>query len=160
MLDVTVGVLDHFVSMETDEKPGHDREWLVEQRYRAVLEVLDGSPVSEVAVRYGVSRQSVYTWKARHAAAGIDGLREASRRPRTSTPQCGVQLAGLAQGDRQAEDAPAGDLTGDRRRIDSTCRTSPVGRRRRKRRPRLARRVLAFQLPSRGSVARCRGYGR
>ena len=25
-----------------------DGEWLVEQRYRAVLEVLDGSPVSEV----------------------------------------------------------------------------------------------------------------
>jgi transposase InsO family protein len=48
-----------------------------------VLEVLDGAPVSEVAVRYGVSRQSVYSWKARHAAAGIDGLREASRRPRT-----------------------------------------------------------------------------
>jgi len=70
--------------MEAGEKQEQDREWLVEQRYRAVLEVLDGSPVSEVAVRYGVSRQSVYTWKARHAAAGIDGLREATRRPRTS----------------------------------------------------------------------------
>jgi hypothetical protein len=51
MLDVTRGVLDHFVSTETDEKPEDDREWLVEQRYRAVLEVLDGAPVSEVAVR-------------------------------------------------------------------------------------------------------------
>ena len=81
--------------MEAGEKPGHDREWLVEQRYRAVLEVLDGSPVSEVAVRYGVSRQSVYTWKARHAAAGIDGLREATRRPRTSPSR-------LAAGDRGA----------------------------------------------------------
>ena len=69
MLDVTAGVLDHYVIMEAREKPGNDREWLVEQRYRAVLEVLDGSPVSEVAVRYGVSRQSVYSWKARHAAA-------------------------------------------------------------------------------------------
>jgi transposase InsO family protein len=65
------------------KQQGDDRAWLAEQRYRAVLEVLDGSPVSEVAVRYGVSRQSVYSWKARHAAAGIDGLREASRRPRT-----------------------------------------------------------------------------
>ena len=81
MLDITAGVLDHCVFMEAGEKQEHDREWLVEQRYRAVLEVLDGSPVSEVAVRYGVSRQSVYTWKARHAAAGIDGLREAARRP-------------------------------------------------------------------------------
>jgi transposase InsO family protein len=70
--------------MGADEKQADDRGWLVEQRYRAVLEVLDGSPVSEVAIRYGVSRQSVYSWKARHAAAGVDGLREASRRPRTS----------------------------------------------------------------------------
>ena len=69
MLDVTAGVLDHCVFMEKGEEQEHDREWLVEQRYRAVLEVLDGSPVSEVAVRYGVSRQSVYTWKIRHAAA-------------------------------------------------------------------------------------------
>ena len=72
-----------------------DREWLVEQRYRAVLEVLDGSPVSEVAVRYGVSRQSVYSWKARHAAAGVDGLREASRRPRTSPSRLAAEVEAL-----------------------------------------------------------------
>jgi len=57
---------------------------LVEQRYRAVLEVLDGSPVGEVAVRYGVSRQTVHPWKGKYMAAGIEELREASRRPRTS----------------------------------------------------------------------------
>jgi transposase len=34
----------------------------VEQRYRAVLEVLDeGVSVSEVARRYGVARQTVHT---------------------------------------------------------------------------------------------------
>lgn len=60
------------------------RQWLVEQRYRAVLEALDGSPVSEVAVRYGVSRQAVYTWKSKYQSGGIEGLREGSRRPRTS----------------------------------------------------------------------------
>jgi transposase len=70
--------------MGADEKQADEQGWLVEQRYRAVLEVLDGSPVSEVAVRYGVSRQSVYSWKARHAAAGVDGRRESSRRPQTS----------------------------------------------------------------------------
>jgi hypothetical protein len=48
---VTVGDLDHFLSMGTKQKQVDDRAWLVEQRYRAVLEVLDGSPVSEVAVR-------------------------------------------------------------------------------------------------------------
>ena len=34
---------------------------VVEQRYRAVLAVLAGEPVVEVAVRHGVSRQSVHT---------------------------------------------------------------------------------------------------
>ncbi len=72
-----------------------DRDWLAEQRFRAVLEVLDGSPVSEVAVRYGVSRQSVYTWKARHAAGGVDGLREASRRPRTSPGRLAAETEAL-----------------------------------------------------------------
>ena len=31
---------------------------VVEQRYRAVLEVLDGATVTDVALRYGVVRQS------------------------------------------------------------------------------------------------------
>jgi transposase InsO family protein len=95
MLDIISGVFDHFVFMEAGEKAGRDRDWLVEQRYRAVLEVLDGSPVGEVAVRYGVSRQSVYSWKARHAAAGIDGLREASRRPRTSPARLSAEVEAL-----------------------------------------------------------------
>jgi transposase InsO family protein len=81
--------------MGADEKQADEQGWLVEQRYRAVLEVLDGSPVSEVAVRYGVSRQSVYSWKARHAAAGIDGLRESSRRPRTSPSRLAAETEAL-----------------------------------------------------------------
>ena len=35
---------------------------LVEQRHRAVLEVLEGASVLEVAARYEVSRQSVHGW--------------------------------------------------------------------------------------------------
>ena len=74
-----------------------DREWLVEQRYRAVLEVLDGSPVGEVAVRYGVSRQAVHAWKGKYMTGGIEALREASRRPRTSPTrvQAAVEGAGV-----------------------------------------------------------------
>ena len=63
---------------------GQGPGWQVEHRYRAVMEVLDGSPVSEVAVQYRVSRQAVYAWRDRYAAGGIDGLRDGSRRPRTS----------------------------------------------------------------------------
>jgi transposase len=43
---------------------------VVEQRYRAVLEVLSGIPVVEVAERYGVARQTVHRWMARYEADG------------------------------------------------------------------------------------------
>ncbi|MGH3971434.1 MAG: helix-turn-helix domain-containing protein [Mycobacterium sp.] len=72
-----------------------DREWLVEQRYRAVLEVLDGSSVGEVAVRYGVSRQTVHAWKGKYSAGGIEALREASRRPRTSPTRVAATVEAL-----------------------------------------------------------------
>jgi len=35
---------------------------VVEQRHKAVLEVMDGLPVTEVALRYGVTRQTVHRW--------------------------------------------------------------------------------------------------
>ena len=35
---------------------------VVEQRYHAVMEVISGAPVTEVALRYGISRQSVHNW--------------------------------------------------------------------------------------------------
>ncbi|MFJ5036227.1 IS481 family transposase, partial [Streptomyces sp. NPDC088560] len=74
---------------------GQGPAWLVEQRYRAVLEVLDGSPISEVAVRYGVSRQTVYTWKSKYDADGFEGLREKSRRPRTSPTRLPAEVEAL-----------------------------------------------------------------
>jgi transposase len=45
---------------------------VVEQRHAAVLEVLDGVPVTEVAGRFGVSRQTVHRWLKRYAARGWD----------------------------------------------------------------------------------------
>jgi transposase-like protein len=41
---------------------------LVEQRYQAVLEVLEGATVSGVARRSQVARQTVHVWLARYAA--------------------------------------------------------------------------------------------
>jgi transposase InsO family protein len=56
---------------------------VVEQRLLAVMEVVrDGAAVSEVAGRYGVSRQSVHNWLRRYASGGLDGLRDRSHRPR------------------------------------------------------------------------------
>ena len=49
---------------------------VTEQRYRAVLEVLAGVPVTEVADRYGVSRQSVHAWLGRYRDEGPPGLED------------------------------------------------------------------------------------
>jgi transposase len=54
---------------------------LVEQRHQAVLEALDGAPVSDVARRYGVSRQSVHAWLRAYADHGLGGLVDRSSRP-------------------------------------------------------------------------------
>jgi transposase InsO family protein len=73
---------------------------VVEQRYRAVLEVLeDGAPVTEVARRYGVARQTVHEWLARYAAGGLGGLADRSSRPASCPhqmpPQVEARILGL-----------------------------------------------------------------
>ena len=47
---------------------------IVEQRYHAVMEVISGAPVTEVARRYGVSRQSVHNWLGKYRTGGIAAL--------------------------------------------------------------------------------------
>ena len=45
---------------------------VVEQRHAAVLEVLrDGAAVSDVALRFGVTRQTVHRWLRRYAQRGL-----------------------------------------------------------------------------------------
>jgi len=73
---------------------------VVEQRYRAVLEVLDeGLTVTEVARRHGVARQTVHEWLARYAAGGLGGLADRSSRPASCPhqmpPQVEARIAGL-----------------------------------------------------------------
>jgi transposase InsO family protein len=53
---------------------------VTEQRYRAVLEVMAGVPVTEVADRYGVSRQSVHAWLVRSRDEGPPGLADRSHK--------------------------------------------------------------------------------
>jgi transposase InsO family protein len=55
---------------------------VTEQRYRAVLEVRAGVPVTEVAQRYGVSRQSVHAWLRRYRDEGPSGLADRSHKVR------------------------------------------------------------------------------
>lgn len=65
----------------------------VEQRYRAVIDVLDGMSVTEVAQRNGVSRQSVHTWLRRYANGGMAALADKSSKPES----CPHQMAPLTE---------------------------------------------------------------
>jgi transposase InsO family protein len=53
---------------------------VTEQRYRAVLEVMAGVPVTEVAGRYGVSRQSMHAWIRHYRDEGPPGLEDRSHK--------------------------------------------------------------------------------
>ncbi len=66
---------------------------LVEQRYRAVIDVLDGMSVTDVARRNGVSRQTLHTWLRRYAEGGMAALADKSSRP----VSCPHQMAPLIE---------------------------------------------------------------
>jgi transposase InsO family protein len=54
---------------------------MVEQRYLAVREVLDGAKITDVATRYGVDRRTVHRWLVRYANEGLGALADRSSRP-------------------------------------------------------------------------------
>lgn len=63
----------------------------MEQRYDAVLGVVrDGFSVTEMAQKFSVSRQILFSWPQRYEAGGLEALGERSTRPLTSP----VQIAG------------------------------------------------------------------
>jgi transposase InsO family protein len=66
---------------------------LVEQRYRAVIDVLDGMSVTDVARRNGVSRQTLHTWLRRYAEGGMAALADKSSKPES----CPHQMAPLVE---------------------------------------------------------------
>jgi len=60
----------------------------VEQRYDAVLAVIrDGLTISEAAVAYGVSRQTIYRWMRRYEEGGLPALSERSHQPKSCPHQ-------------------------------------------------------------------------
>lgn len=66
---------------------------VVEQRLQAILEVVNqGRTVTEVAARYGVSRQTVHRWLRRYETDGLDGLVDRSHRPKTCPHQMPVKV--------------------------------------------------------------------
>ncbi|MBY8862050.1 IS481 family transposase [Nocardia sp. CA2R105] len=72
-----------------------DQQAVAEYRYRAVCEVLGGSPIGEVAARYGTTRQSLDTWRRRFTAEGMAGLVDRSRRPHSSPTKVSAEVEAL-----------------------------------------------------------------
>jgi transposase len=65
---------------------------VMEQRYRAVLEIEAGCPVTEVAARHGVTRQSVHAWARRYRAGGLAALADRSHRPASCPHQISAEI--------------------------------------------------------------------
>jgi len=65
---------------------------VVEQRYQAVLAVLDGATVTEVASRFEVHRQTLHRWLARYEQAGLAGLADRSHRPQGCPHQMPAEI--------------------------------------------------------------------
>src|SRR5215212_2045186 len=66
---------------------------VAEQRYQAVLAVIsDGETVTDVAARFGVSRQTVHIWLAKYEAGGLENLGDGSHRPRSCPHQMDAQV--------------------------------------------------------------------
>jgi transposase InsO family protein len=65
---------------------------VVEQRYRAVLAVLAGESVTNVAAEAGVSRQSLHKWLARYREDGLAGLMDRPKRPLSCPWQSPVEV--------------------------------------------------------------------
>jgi transposase len=71
---------------------------VAEQRYLAVLAVLaEGGTVTEVASRWGVSRQTVYAWLARYERGGLEGLADRSHRPAGCPHQMGSAVQAVVR---------------------------------------------------------------
>lgn len=86
---------------------------VMEQRYQAVQAVVqDGWKVTEVAKRFGVSRQTVHTWIARYESGGLVSLADRSHRPESCSHQitadveaiiCEIRRHHLGWGPRRIE---------------------------------------------------------
>ena len=75
---------------------------VIEQRHAAVLEVLvEGAPVTVVAGRYGVSRQTLHRWLRAYAKAGLAGLVDHSSRPRSCPHQMPPEVEAAIVGMRR-----------------------------------------------------------
>lgn len=105
---------------------------LVEQRLKAVHEVLDGATVVDVAERYGVVRQAVHTWSKNYASDGMGELVDKTSKPES----CPHQMPAVMEA-RIVELRRAHPRWGPQRILDQLRRDGETG------------------LPGRSSIYRC-----
>ena len=79
---------------------------MVEQRYQVVLEVLEGTAVTEVAQRFGVARQMVHRWVARYRVNGLAGLANRSHAPKALPWQLSAEIEAVIRDLRTAYRGP------------------------------------------------------
>jgi transposase InsO family protein len=91
---------------------------LVEQRYKAVLEVLDGATVTDVARRNGVVRQTVHDWLRSYATGGLAALADGSSRPQSCPHQMAPEVEAAIVGLRGAHPGWGPRTIGHRLRRD------------------------------------------
>jgi len=67
--------------------------WPMDQRLELIREYeSELFTMTELAAQYGVSRKTAYKWLARYDVAGVDGLRDRSRRPHESPQATAANL--------------------------------------------------------------------
>lgn len=69
----------------------------MKRRCKAVNEVLEGSSVTEVAARYGVTRETLHAWLRRYGIGGIGAGRPLLQARALSAPDAGEVLGVSAQ---------------------------------------------------------------
>jgi transposase len=89
---------------------------VMQQRHEAVLEVMGGLCVTEVALRYGVTRQTVHRWLRRYARYGLAGLASESTRPGSCPHQMRPEVeARIVETPSRRAPAPGEDVRDPRR---------------------------------------------
>src|SRR5437879_11644459 len=81
---------------------------VVEQRYLAVREALDGATITDVAARYGVDRRTIHRWVVRYANEGLGALSDRSSRPDRCPHQMGPEIEARIVALRRANPGPDG----------------------------------------------------
>src|SRR5215831_4253485 len=64
----------------------------VDQRVRVIEEHKQGESISALAELYEVSRKTIYKWRERYEAEGVEGLIDRSRKPHHSPSQVSQEM--------------------------------------------------------------------